>query len=71
MIDFLLASHPVQVELCNGCAGFVGANRRWEPGEFDQHLQWLDAFYSLWPEFVRRNIRTANSFAGDGTGAAS
>jgi hypothetical protein len=71
MIDFLMSSRPGQIELANGSAGFFGNNTRWEPAEFEQSLGWLDAFFALWPDFVRQNVRTAVGSADDTQGAAT
>jgi len=52
MMEFLLASSSVAVEIDGGCCCFSDGSTRWQPAAFERKLAWLTRFFELWPAYL-------------------
>ncbi len=52
MMEFLLAGEPPTVDIEGARCCLSDGQRRWEPAEFEQVLEWILRFLKLWPEHV-------------------
>jgi hypothetical protein len=52
MMDFLLASRPLLIDLEHGKLCLCSSKRTWEPGQFSRQLAWLGSFLSRWPDHL-------------------
>ncbi|MGA1224469.1 MAG: hypothetical protein ACO31E_07875, partial [Phycisphaerales bacterium] len=53
MMEYFLASTPPTIHARGGTLLFDRGVRRWEPGDFDANLAWIDGFLSRVPRHVR------------------
>jgi hypothetical protein len=53
MMEYFLASTPPTIHARGGMLLFDRGVRRWEPGDFDANLAWIDGFLSRVPRHVR------------------
>jgi hypothetical protein len=58
MIDWMLDEAPPQFEISHGVLLIVsnGAGERWEPEEFQAAVDWAQAFFSHWPDYLVRDL---------------
>ncbi len=52
MMEFLLASSSVVIEVDGGCCCLSDGSRKWKPEMFEQRLAWLGQFFEHWPDFL-------------------
>lgn len=56
MMEFLLASSPVMIELDEGYCCLSDGRVIWEPQAFEQNLAWLNRFFEHWPEYLLETL---------------
>ena len=56
MMEFLLETRPVCVDMEHGRCCMSDGAKRWEPQQFEDTIDWLRRFFDLWPEHVVRDL---------------
>ena len=55
MMQFLLDTNPPMLMLDRGALCLASNNRRWEPKEFQSHIDWVKHFFAYWPRHLNFN----------------
>ncbi len=66
MMEFLLASNPPCVDLERGAVCVTDGARRWDSPEFLARLDWIRAFFDLWPDHLTRQLDATGDAAARG-----
>lgn len=56
MMEFLLDGEPPAVDLRSGAICLTNGTRRWDPPEFTSRLEWMKAFFALWPDHLTQRL---------------
>lgn len=56
MMEFLMQSDAPTVDIEAGYTCITDGTTRWEPGQFRERLAWIERFFSLWPEHLKRAL---------------
>lgn len=56
MMEFLMSGQAPALELKGGYVCIAGNNRCWTAEEFPARLEWVRAFFGLWPEHLTREL---------------
>lgn len=52
MMEFLMATRPLPIDMENGRIMLTDGRRRWKPVEFQQQLQWIEQYLGHWPRHL-------------------
>lgn len=56
MIEFLLASNPLMLDIENGALCVSDGSKRWEPGAFRRQIEFVRKFCDLWPRHLVKDL---------------
>ncbi len=57
MMEFLLASRPPGIDMERSTILLTDGHHRWEPAQFEGHLQWAKAYLEHWPRHLVDRLR--------------
>lgn len=59
-MEFLLARRPPMLDLEDGALCLGDGARRWTPGQFEEQLEFVRAFFALWPRHLAADLEGAS-----------
>lgn len=60
MMDFLLATRPLPIDMERGRMLLTDGRHRWKPIEFQQRLQWVEQYFDHWPRHLLDQLQNGN-----------
>lgn len=66
MMEWLLETPGLTLQVAHGACLVWDGNRRWEPAEFHRALDWTQRFFDLWPEHVVASLPAGRVAQGGG-----
>jgi hypothetical protein len=59
MMEFLLASYPSAIDICEGQCCICDGSRRWPPEQSRANLEFARRFFDLWPNHLTSTLERA------------
>ncbi len=56
MMEFLMQTRPACIDLERGRLCLSDGTKRWSPPEFRSQIEWAEAFFGHWPEYLVREL---------------